>query len=213
MKIYRGLAALTLTLCFTLSAQANYLVIDEVIENKAFNEQVEIMGSELSAKTGIKLYMSLIKELENNQTIIDYQKELMKSLQQPAVLLSFVENSKQVQIYAEDKSLYETFDKDQIMNPLAIWPFFNGAIIPILGAKTKDARPTDKYAVAMFNGYAEISEQVADSKDIVLDSAVGNTNKNVFKILISALFFISLYVVIRLSYDYKKRKREDNESV
>lgn len=213
MKIYRGLAALTLTLFFTLSAQANYLVIDEVIENKAFNEQVEIMGSELSATTGINLYMSLIKELENNQTIIDYQKELMKSLQQPAILLSFVENSKQVQIYAEDKSLYETFDKDQIMNPLAIWPFFNGAIIPILGAKTKDARPTDKYAVAMFNGYAEISEQVAGSKDIVLDSAVGNTNKNVFKILISALFFISLYVVIRLIYDYKKRKREDNESV
>ncbi len=213
MKIYRGLAALTLTLCFTLSAQANYLVIDEVIENKAFDEQVEIMGSELSARTGIKLYMSLIKELENNQTIIDYQKELMKSLQQPAILLSFVENSKQVQIYAEDKSLYETFDKDQIMNPLAIWPFFNGAIIPILGAKTKDARPTDKYAVAMFNGYAEISEQVADSKDIVLDSAVGNANKNVFKILISVLFLISLYTVIKLTYDYRKRKREDNESV
>jgi len=213
LKIYRGLAALILTLCFTLSAQANYIVVDEVVENTAFNEQVEIMGSELSLKTGINLYMSLIKELDNNQSIIDYQKELMKSLQQPAILLSFVENNKQVQIYAEDKSLYETFDKDQVMNPLAIWPFFNGAIIPILGAKTKDAHPRDKYATAMFNGYAEISEQIADSKDITLDSAVGNANKNVFKILISVLFFISLYTVIKLTYDYKKRKRENNESI
>lgn len=193
------------------SAHADYIVIDEVVENPAFNEQVEIIGSELYLKTGINLYLSLIKELENNQSIIDYQKELIKSLQEPAVLLSFVENSKQVQIYAEDKSLYKTFDKDQIMNPLAIWPFFNGAIIPILGAKTKGAHPRDKYATAMFNGYAEISEQVAESKDVVLDSAVGNANKNVFKILISVLFLITMYTVIKLTYDYRKRKREDNE--
>ena len=96
------------------------------------------MGKELSEKTGINLYMSLIKELDDKQSIIDYQKALIKTLKEPAVLLSFVENSKQVQIYADDKSLYKTFDKDQIMNPLAIWPFFNGAIIPVLSVRSKD---------------------------------------------------------------------------
>jgi len=198
---------------FSLPACANYIVIDEVIENRVFSDQVETMGNELASKTGIHLYMSLIKVLEDNRSIIDYQKELMKSLQQPAVLLSFVEQNRQVQIYAEDKSLYETFDKDQIMSPFAIWPFFDGAIIPILGVKSKEAHPKDKYATAMFNGYAEISEQIAGSKDIVLDSAVGNANKNVFRVLISVLFLISVYTVIKLSYDYRKRKREDNESV
>lgn len=211
LKTLRGLLALTLL--FALSLKADFIVVDEVVKIEAFNEQVEPMGEELSQKTGINLYMSLIKELENNQSIVDYQKSLMASLKQPAVLLSFVENDKQVQIYAEDKSLYETFDKDQIMDPLAIWPFFNGAIIPILGAKIKDMPANEKYAAAMFNGYAEISEQIADSKGVVLETAVGNTNKNIYKLLISLLFFVSAFTVIKLIYDYKKRKREKNESL
>lgn len=138
MKTYRGLLALLSILSFTVSLQANFIVIDEVVKNQTFYDPIEAMGKELSEKTGINLYMSLIKELDDKQSIIDYQKALIKTLKEPAVLLSFVENSKQVQIYADDKSLYKTFDKDQIMNPLAIWPFFNGAIIPVLSVRSKD---------------------------------------------------------------------------
>lgn len=172
------------------------------------------MGKELSEKTGINLYMSLIKELDDGQSIIDYQKALIKTLKQPALLLSFVENNKQVQIYADDKTLYETFDKDQIMDPLAIWPFFNGAIIPVLSVKSKDdIAAKEQYSAAMFNGYAEIAEQIAESKGVVLDTAVGNSSRNVYKILITILFIISAYTVYRLIYDYLKRKREANESL
>ncbi len=208
MKIYRGLFALIAILSFTQSLQAKFIVVDEVVKNEAFNEQVEPMGEELSEKTGINLYMSLIKELDDNQSIIDYQRELIKTLQQPAILFSFIENNKQVQIYADDKSLYKTFDKDQIMDPLAIWPFFNGRVIPVIAAKAPaEVEPKDKYAVAMFNGYAEIAEQIAETKGIVLDTAIGDTNKNIYKILISMIFLISLITVIMLGRDaYKKRK-------
>ncbi len=208
MKIYRGLFALIAIVSLVQSLQAKFIVVDEVVKNEAFNEQVEPMGEELSAKTGINLYMSLIKELDDNQTIIDYQKELIKTLQEPAILFSFVENNKQVQIYAEDKSLYKTFDKDQIMDPLAIWPFFNGRVIPVIAARAPaEVEPKEKYAVAMFNGYAEMAEQIADSKGIVLDTAIGDTNKNIYKILISTIFLISLITVIMLGRDaYRKRK-------
>lgn len=213
LKINRGLLALSCVLSFSLTLQADFIVVDEVVKIEEFNKQVEPMGEELFSKTGINLYMSLIKELDANQSIIEYQKELMKSLKQPAVLLSFVENDKQVQIYAEDKELYKSFDKDQIMDPLAIWPFFNGAIIPVLSAKSKDIPEQEKYAAAMFNGYAEISEQIAASKGVVLDTSIGNTNKNVYKILITLLFLVSAYTVLKLTYDYIKRKREKNESL
>ncbi len=211
MKIYRGLFALIATLFLSQSLQAKFIVVDEVVKVKEFNEQVEPMGEELSAKTGINLYMSLIKELDANQSIIDYQKKLIKTLKQPAILFSLVENNKQVQIYADDKSLYETFDKDQIMDPLAIWPFFNGRVIPVIGARAPDGvEDKDKYAVAMFNGYAEISEQIAASKGIVLDTAIGDTNKNIYKVLISVLMFLSLITVIKLGRDaYKRRKDKD----
>ena len=208
MKIYRGLLALIAILSFSQTLEAKLIVIDEVVKIEAFNEQVETMGEELSLKTGINLYMSLIKELDDNQSIIDYQKKLIMTLPQPAILFSFVENNKQVQIYADDKSLYETFDKDQIMDPLAIWPFFNGRVIPVIAAKAPaEVKDKDKYAVAMFNGYAEIAEQIAESKGVNLDTAIGDTNKNVYKILISTLFLISFITVIKLGRDaYRRRK-------
>ena len=189
---------------------AKFIVIDEVIKVDGFNKQIEPMGAELSAKTGINLYMSLVKETENNQSIIEYQQALIKTLEEPAVLFSFVENSKQVQIYAEDKSLYKLFDREEIMNPLAIWPFFNGRVIPLIGAKApKEVDPKDKYAVAMYNGYAEISEQIAEAKGLVLDTAVGDTNKNIYKGIITFMFSIILITVIKLGYDAYRRRRED----
>jgi hypothetical protein len=210
LNIYRGLFALIAILCFSNPLLAKYIVIDEVVKVDGFNEQIEPMGEELSAKTGINLYMSLVKRTENNQSIIEYQQALIKTLEEPAVLFSFVEESKQVQIYAEDKSLYKLFDREEIMNPLAIWPFFNGRVIPLIGAKApKEVDPKDKYAVAMYNGYAEISEQIAEAKGVVLDTAVGDTNKNIYKVIITLMFFLSLITVIKLGYDAYRRRRED----
>ena len=210
MNIYRGLFALIAILCFSNPLSAKYIVIDEVVKVDGFNEQIEPMGEELSAKTGVNLYMSLVKQTENNQSIIKYQQALIKTLEEPAVLFSFIEDSKQVQIYAEDKSLYKLFDREEIMNPLAIWPFFNGRVIPLIGAKApKEVEPKDQYAVAMYNGYAEISEQIAEAKGVVLDTAVGDTNKNIYKVIITFMFSLSLITVIKLGYDAYRRRREN----
>jgi len=211
MKINAGLLALIAILFFTNALHAQFIVIDEVVKIDSFNEAIEPMGAELSAKTGINLYMSLVKETENNQSIIDYQRTVIKRLNEPAILFSFVENSKQVQIYAEDKSLYTLFDREEIMDPLAIWPFFNGRVIPIIGAKApKEVEEKDKYAVAMYNGYAEIAEQVAASKDVKLSTAVGDTNKTIYKFIISGLFLVTLLTVLKLARDGYRRKREKN---
>ncbi len=209
MNIYRGLYALIAILYFSNPLFAKFIVIDEVVKVDGFNQQIEPMGAELFEKTGINLYVSLVKDTQNNQSIIEYQQALIKTLQEPAVLFSFVENSKQVQIYAEDKSLYALFDREQIMDPLAIWPFFNGRVIPIIGARApKEVEDKDKYAVAMFNGYAEISEQIAASKGVKLSTSVGDANKNVYKILITIIFTVSFITVLKLARDaYRKRKQ------
>jgi len=190
------------------SLQANFIVIDEVVKNKAFHEQVEIIGKELSLKTNINIYMSLTKNMDGHKTLIDYQKKLIKTLKEPAILFSFVEDNKQVQIFAKDKSLYKMFDRKEIMSPLAIWPFFNGRVIPIITAKApKEVPITDKYAVAMFNGYAQIAEEVSYFKGIILDSSVGDTNKIVYKYLITFLFSITFLTCLKLIYDsFSKRK-------
>jgi len=211
----RGFCALLITLCFSDFLQANFIVVDEVVKIDGFNEQIEPMGKELSVKAGVNLYLSLVKKVDNNQSIIQYQKALIKTLKEPAVLFSFIEDSKQVQIYAEDKSLYKLFDREEIMDPVAIWPFFNGRVIPVISARApKEIADKEKYAVAMFNGYAEIAEQIAASKNVVLDTAVGDTNKNVYKVLITGMSIIILITILKMMYDSivaRREKKREND--
>ena len=122
----------------------------------------------------------------------------MKTLEKPAILLSLSAQPTQVMILADSPETYKGFDREQVLNPLAIWPFFNGTIIPILGVKAKNTPIPIRAATAIHNGYADIAEQIADYKNITLDSAVGNTNRYIYRTMIALMFSISLITVILL---------------
>ena len=203
----RGLAALILTFLFSTLLHAEYLYKDEVVQIDAFAKEVEELGSELEAKTGISLYLVMIKELAEGQTIIDYEKELAANVKGDAVFLTFVEFNKKVDIHATNASLYKYFDKEQV---LSFMPN-TGTIIPLLVAKAKDVPLNEKYASALMNGYADIAEQIADAKDVKLEHAVGNANKNFINLL--RLFFYGmiaygLYLYIKRKYMTRKRVDE-----
>lgn len=209
MTFVRGLAALILTLFFSTTLAAEYLYKDEVIAIDSFAQDIEAMGAELKAKSGIGLYLVIIKELPEGKTIVDYEKELATSMTGDAVLLTFAEFDKQVDIYATAESLYKYFDKDQI---LSIMPN-RGTIIPLLVAKMKDKPLREKYAAALFNGYADIAEQIADNKDIALEHAVGSGTKdfiNLLRLLFYGMIAYALYLFVKRKYFSKKRTDEQN---
>ncbi|MBW6488474.1 3-dehydroquinate dehydratase [Sulfurimonas sp.] len=233
MKFSRGLLALILTLFFNASLSAQYLYKDELIFNPAFNAEVEKLGLELHQKTGIALRLVMVKELPNGMNIVEYENELMKDFDSPTILLTFSEMDSKVDILAHPASLYEYFDKKQILSPVAspvqaftmalfynegfdsfkeIASSYGGTIIPLLAQKAKEGEVLGKYSGSMFNGYADIAEQIADSKGIVLENAVGNANQNSI-LLVKVLFYGFILYGIFL---YIKRKiylrREKNES-
>ncbi|OHE09834.1 MAG: 3-dehydroquinate dehydratase [Sulfurimonas sp. RIFOXYD12_FULL_33_39] len=234
MKFSRGLLALILTLFLNSSLSAQYLYKDELIFNSAFSEEVEKIGSELHQKTGISLRLVMLKSLPQNMSIVDYEKELIKDFNSPTILLTFSEMDSKVDILANHASLYEYFDKKQVLSPVAspvqafvmalfysdgfasfkeIASSHGGTIIPLLAQKSKDNELLGKYSGSMFNGYADIAEQIAKSKDIVLDSAVGNTNQSSI-FLVKVLFYgfivygIFLYIKRKL---YIKRQQLENK--
>ena len=207
MTYARGLAALILTLFFSTTLAAEYLYKDEVIDIEPFAQQIEDIGSELKQKTDIALYLVVIKELEDGKTIIDYEKELIEQVDGKAVFLTFVEFNKKVDIYATEESLYKYFDKDQV---LSFMPN-TGTIIPLLVAKAKDVPIREKYAAALTNGYADIAEQIAASKDIVLDNAVGDGSRdfvNLLRIFFYGMIAYGLYLYIKRKYYSRKRVDE-----
>ncbi len=228
MKISRGLGALILTLWFNTILNAQYLYKDEVIFNPAFSVEIEKLGSELYEKTGISLRLMMLKELPEGMSIVEYEKEVMKDFSEPTILLTFSEMNSKVDILASESSLYKYFDKRQVLSPIsssvqafiiAVLSFdfsdmaSGGTILPLLSQKSKKGGVLGKYSASMFNGYADIAEQIAESKNIILDNAVGNTNKNtilIVKILFYSIVFYAVVMYIKRKLYIRRQKLESN---
>ncbi|MCD6258682.1 MAG: 3-dehydroquinate dehydratase [Helicobacteraceae bacterium] len=233
MRLSRGLAALILILFFQTTLVASYLYKDDVVHNPDFTTQVEKLGLELYQKTGISLRLVMLRQLPEGKSIVEYEKELIAEMKEPTILLTFAELDSKVDILANDTSLYEYFDKKQVLSPVAsslqafIMALFysdsfasfkeiasssGGTILPLLAQKAKDNQQIGKYSGSMYNGYVDIAEQIADTKGVVLENAAGNANK--YSIFIVKLLFYGM--IIYGIFLYIKRKlylrRQKNES-
>jgi hypothetical protein len=226
LNFSRGLLALIFTLFFHSSLCANYLYKDELIFNSAFAAEVQKLGSELYQRTGISLRLVMLKKLPQKMSIVEYEKELMKDFSEPTILLTFSEIDTKVDIYANQTSLYEYFDKKQVLSPVSspvqafIVALLNmdfsdmssgGTILPLLAQKAKDGELLGKYSGSMFNGYADIAEQIAASKGVVLENAVGDANKNSI-FVVKALFYGFILYALFLYVKRKIYMRKQNES-
>lgn len=233
MKFFiRGLYALTLIIFFQTQLAAEYLYKDNIILNPDFNAEVEKLGFELHQKTGIALRLVMLKEINSSKSILEYEQELLKEFKEPTVLLIFSELDSQVDIAVTDSSLYKYFDRNQVLSLVAspvqaftmalfyadsfesfkkIAGSYGGTIIPLLAGKTKQGETLGKYSGAMFNGYADIAEQIADSHDVVLENAVGNANKYsilVLKIIFYGIILIGVYMYIKRKLYIRRQKLE-----
>ncbi len=231
MLLSRGLAALTFIVLFALTLQAEYLYKDDVVKNPAFTEQINAIGAELKAKTGVSLYLVMVRDLDENQTIADFEKQLALELQEPAVIMTFIELKQKVDILARPVSLYEHFDKQQVLSPNATFigavvsaVMFarsydeakelianrGGTVLPILAERAKGDDIVSKYSVAMFNGYADVAEQIADHHDVSLSSSAGSGSKNFIDFLRVIFYGIILYAIIVYIRGRYFRKKDVN---
>lgn len=231
MLLSRGLAALTFIVFSALSLNAEYLYKDDVVKNPHFTEQINAIGAELKAKTGVSLYLVMVRDLEENQSIADFEKQLASELDEPAVIMTFIELKQKVDILARPVSLYEHFNKQQVLSPNATFigsvvsaVMFarsydearelianrGGTILPILAERAKGDDIVSKYSVAMYNGYADVAEQIAAHKGATLSSSAGSGSKNFIDILRVIFYGIILYAIILYVRGKYFRKKDDN---
>ncbi len=234
MLLSRGLAALTLTILFSLSLHAEYLYKDDVVKNPQFSEQINAIGAELKAKTGVSLYLVMVRDTDENQSIADFEKQLSTELKEPAVIMTFIELKQKVDILARPVSLYEYFNKSQVLSPNATFigsvvsaVMFarsfdeaaelisnrGGTVLPILAERAKGAEIVSKYSVAMFNGYSDVAEQIADKHNVTLSSSAGSGSKNFIDILRVIFYGIILFAIFKYVRGKFLRKKEEKENV
>jgi hypothetical protein len=224
--------SLIIILLFQTEVFAKYLYKDEIIHNPKFTTNIETLGAELFNKTGVSLKLVMLKALPKNKNIEVYEQELLKEFSKPTIVLMFSELDKNVNIWTNDVSLYKYFNKKQVLSPVAspVQAFFisiifarsfddikelmsssGGTILPLLGNKVKGEQ-TGKYSAAMYNGYLDIGEQVARSKNIELSMGTGQSSENIIlgiKVVFYTIILIALFMIIRNKFFKKRKKIED----
>lgn len=190
--------------CQNLSAQEFILNDDKLIDDRA-KEKINQIGAETKSKLGVNIYIYTKSTLgleENIKTkdkidfIKNYENQLLSSLEKPYVLLSLSVEDTHVNLLFSDE-LKSVLDKNDILN---------GYVVPLLASKDKNTLFA-KVSAATLNGYAAIADTIAESKNIKLESSIGNAGKvssTIWRVVMYTLIILGL-----LAYTYailKKRK-------
>ena len=180
---------------------------DGLMDKRAQNKIIEI-GKEAKQKLGINIYLNL-KEDNGIDTLLNREdrirlmkqkeKELVKKLKQPYAVLSIAVN----QMYANiliSSDLENIINKDDILD---------NYVIPLLASKDKNTLFA-KTSASSLNGFAQIADSVADSKNIKLISSIGSAGKTagtIWKVFIYTLVIVGLVLYIVIIMREKKYKK------
>lgn len=161
-------------------------------------EKIDTMGRELFVKTGVSVYIYATEryqniKFDNTQSkmafIKSFEENITKNLKAPFALLSVSVEDTHINIrYSAD--LKGAIDRDHILDD---------NIIPVLASKDKNSLYA-KMSAALLNGYAAITDSIAESKGIVLKSSIGSAGTT-----FSAIWRVFMYFVIvtgLLAYTY-----------
>lgn len=183
----------------------NYILNDDGLIDDRAKEKILQIGNEVKSKLGVNLYVyaksnlgldANVKTKERIEYIKEFETNIINTLEAPYVLLTiFVEDTHVNLLFTE--SLKKAIDKDDILD---------GYVVPLLASRDKNT-VFSKVSAATLNGYAAIGDNIASSKDIKLESSIGNEGK-----ISSTIWRVLMYFLIisgLLAYTYavlRKRK-------
>jgi len=178
---------------FTLSSasSASVVIVNDNIVGELAVEKITLLGNELSDKTGVNVYLMALEDL-GGKTMQEIANENSSKINDPYALLFLAKTDHQVNILTS-QGVDDMFNKDKVLSP---YPW-SGTILPLLAVKKDNA---DKYTAAMLNGYADIVEQIAKHHNVVLNEAIGDTNRSTMGIIRFIFYGIIAWVGFKLIY-------------
>ena len=190
--------------CQNLSAQ-NFIINDDKLIDDRAKEKINQIGDEVKSKLGVNIYVYVkstlgldenIKTKDKIEIIRNNENQIVSKLENPYVLLSISVEETHVNLLFSDE-FKTNLDKDDILD---------GYVVPLLASKDKNTL-FSKVSAATLNGYAAIADTIAESKNIKLESSIGNSGKvssTIWRVLMYTIIILGLF-----AYTYailKKRK-------
>jgi len=179
-----------------LFAQMSFVLVNNgLMPSKEINK-IEQMGNELYEKTKVPVFVAAVSDL-NATKPIDILNTIKKNYS-TYILLYFSAKPTTVNIFAS-KDAEKLIDVDQILSPLP----WRGTIRPVMSPAFSKSDKA-KLEVAIFNGYADIVDQVAQSKGIKLISSIGSESRTTFQVVRTIFYIILAFVIFQFIFKRKK---------
>jgi hypothetical protein len=179
--------------CQNLFAQDFIINDDKLIDDRA-KEKINQIGNEVKSKLGVNVYVYVkstlgldenIKTKEKIDIIKNNETQILSTLEKPYALLSIYVEETQVSLLFSDE-LKTVIDKDDILD---------GYVVPLLASKDKNTLFA-KVSASSLNGYAAISDTIAESKNIELESSIGSAGKvssTIWRVLMYTIIILALF--------------------
>jgi hypothetical protein len=194
---------------FAYANTINFILNDGgLIDKRAFTKINEI-GNEAKTKLNVNIYLDVkgnngidttLSMKEKIKLMKTKEKELIKDLQKPFVILAISLDQKYSNILFSDE-FKSIVDKNDILD---------GYVIPLLAAKDKNLLQS-KVSASALNGYAQIADVLADNKNIKLNSSIGSEGKTtgtiwkVFMYTVVLIGIIAYFFIILREKKYKAK--------
>lgn len=173
---------------------------NEVKSKLNVNIYVDIKGDNgIDTKLPRDVRVKMMKKIEQNT---------VKNLKAPYAVLSLSMDQMYASILMSD-DLKDIINKDDILG---------GYVIPLLASKDKNTLMA-KASAATLNGFAQIADSIAESKNIKLNSSIGHEGKTtgtIWKVFMYTLVItgVLLYIVIIMrEKKYKNMTKKEIEEM
>lgn len=188
-----------------------------LIDQRAY-EKINTIGNELKAKLGVNVYLdvkgdngidpelslknriALMKQKEN-ELVLKIKQDLNGT--KPFVVLTISLDQQYANILMSE-DLAKIVDKDEILDEY---------VIPLLAAKDKNTVKS-KVSAASLNGYAQIGDEIAQSRQITLASSIGSEGKTastIWKVFMYTLVLSGIVLYFLVILRERNMKEKNNE--
>ena len=203
---------------FVISANAtktNFILNTAGLLDERAYIKINEIGTEVKSKLNVNIYIDVkgdnginpeLPMRERIKLMKQKEVELRKGLIKPYALLTIALDQKYSNILYS-KELENIIDRDDVLDDY---------VIPLLAAKDKNTLKS-KVSAAVFNGYAQIADSIANNKNIKLVSSVGSEGKiagtiwKVFMYTMVIIGIVSYFFIILREKKYKKIHKQELE--
>ena len=200
-----------LALLLPLLLNATTILKDDILKPEAA-KLINTMADELLSKTGISGYIIATNEnFPERFNLVAYSKKYDVKLSKPYVLLIFAPNAiitkksettGRVAIIPSSRELSTLYDKGDVQD----------ATIDVIAAKDKNSLE-DKYNIGVVQGFSELADQIAESKNVELTTTIPNETRYIIKflqviVIIGALLVFWMFLFRPLFMRIKNGKKK-----